>query len=132
LRLAQGLALGGEYGGAATYVAEHAKESKRGYDTSWIQTTATIGFFLALVVDPAVPGHHGQRGLPDWGWRIPFVISLFLLVFSIYIRPFKLEESPSCRQDQRPRARRPKAPLRESFGKLGKSEVRAAGALFGR
>src|SRR5438477_10174798 len=91
LRLVHGLALGGEYGGAATYVAGHAPHNRRGYDTSWIQTTATLGFFLALAVIYAC-----RRGMPDatfasWGWRVPFLLSLFLLVFSIYIR-LKLEE----------------------------------------
>jgi hypothetical protein len=93
LRLLQGLALGGEYGGAATYVAEHAQHGRRGYATSWIQTTATLGFFLSLLViglcrigmDPGV--------FKEWGWRIPFLVSVVLLAFSVYIR-LKLNESP--------------------------------------
>jgi hypothetical protein len=93
LRLLQGLALGGEYGGAATYVAEHAQHGRRGYATSWIQTTATLGFFLSLVViglcrifmDPAM--------FKEWGWRLPFLVSVVLLAFSVYIR-LKLNESP--------------------------------------
>ena len=94
LRLLQGLALGGEYGGAATYVAEHAAENRRGYDTSWIQTTATLGFFLALmVILPAECNDRQGRSSRQWGWRIPFLVSLVLLIFSIYIR-LKLEESP--------------------------------------
>src|SRR5882724_390863 len=97
LRLAQGLALGGEYGGAATYVAEHAKEGRRGYDTSWIQTTATLGFFLALLVILLCRISMAKETFADWGWRIPFAISLFLLIFSIYIR-LKLEESPVFRK----------------------------------
>src|SRR5678810_701532 len=88
LRLVQGLALGGEYGGAATYVAEHAPENRRGYDTSWIQTTATLGFFLALLVIGACrfSGVLGAKDFAVWGWRIPFLVSLILLVFSVYIR----------------------------------------------
>ena len=93
LRLLQGLALGGEYGGAATYVAEHAAEHRRGYDTSWIQTTATLGFFLALIVILVCRTTSPRNSSADWGWRIPFLVSLFLLIFSIYIR-LKLEESP--------------------------------------
>src|SRR3954470_15028590 len=88
LRLVQGLALGGEYGGAATYVAEHAAPGRRGYDTAWIQTTATLGFFLALLVIGIC--RFGGMMSPDdfktWGWRIPFLVSLILLIFSIYIR----------------------------------------------
>jgi MFS family permease len=93
LRLLQGLALGGEYGGAATYVAEHAAENRRGYDTSWIQTTATLGFFLALIVIMLCRFNISKEDFAQWGWRIPFWVSLFLLIFSIYIR-LKLEESP--------------------------------------
>src|SRR5216110_360288 len=79
LRLAQGLALGGEYGGAATYVAEHAPDSKRGLHTSWIQTTATIGFFLSLVVIGACRANMDEKAFSSWGWRIPFLVSLALL-----------------------------------------------------
>jgi MFS family permease len=93
LRLLQGLALGGEYGGAATYVAEHAPEGKRGNDTSWIQTTATLGFFLSLVVILACRLGMTKETFASWGWRIPFLVSAFLLAFSIYIR-LKLEQSP--------------------------------------
>ena len=93
LRLLQGLALGGEYGGAATYVAEHAPNNRRGYDTSWIQTTATLGFFLALLVIGACRLMMDAKEFANWGWRIPFWLSLFLLAFSVYIR-LKLEESP--------------------------------------
>src|SRR5271169_2794923 len=81
LRLVQGLALGGEYGGAATYVAEHAPHSRRGYDTSWIQTTATLGFFLALAVIGVSRVWMDAKVFADWGWRIPFWMSLILLVF---------------------------------------------------
>src|ERR1043165_2925528 len=93
LRLAQGLALGGEYGGAATYVAEHAPVGKRGLHTSWIQTTATLGFFLSLVVIGTCRTAIDEAGFKSWGWRIPFLISLVLLAVSVYIR-LKLNESP--------------------------------------
>src|SRR5882762_10270673 len=93
LRLAQGLALGGEYGGAATYVAEHAPHDRRGYATSYIQTTATLGFFLALLVIGLSRVYMDTKMFAEWGWRIPFWISLVLLVFSVYIR-LRLNESP--------------------------------------
>ena len=94
LRLLQGLALGGEYGGAATYVAEHAQPGERGYATSWIQTTATIGFFLSLFVIGACRFYlFDAKSFAEWGWRIPFLVSIFLLIFSVYIR-LKLNESP--------------------------------------
>src|SRR5204863_3578977 len=92
LRLAQGLALGGEYGGAATYVAEHAPDSKRGLHTSWIQTTATLGFFLSLVIIGSCRLGMAESAFKQWGWRIPFLISLVLLAVSVYIR-LKLNES---------------------------------------
>jgi MFS family permease len=84
LRLCQGLALGGEYGGAATYVAEHSRPHERGYTTSFIQTTATLGFFLALVVIGLCRIYMDAKMFSDWGWRIPFLVSLILLVFSVY------------------------------------------------
>src|SRR2546427_3471520 len=86
LRLAQGLALGGEYGGAATYVAEHAPDHRRGYATSWIQTTATLGFFMALIVIGISRALMDAKVFVDWGWRIPFMVSVPLLIISIYIR----------------------------------------------
>src|ERR1044071_4767024 len=86
LRLTQGLALGGEYGGAATYVAEHAPPGKRGKSTSWIQTTATVGLLLALIVIWICRKTMVKEDFASWGWRIPFLISLVLLVFSVYIR----------------------------------------------
>ena len=114
LRLLQGLALGGEYGGAATYVAEHARPNGRGFATSWIQTTATLGFFLALVV---IGSCRFFLFDPDdfiaWGWRLPFLLSLILLLFSIYIR-LKLNESPVFLK-MREEGRSSKAPIRDSF-----------------
>jgi MFS family permease len=113
LRLLQGLALGGEYGGAATYVAEHAPETRRGYDTSWIQTTATLGFFLALIIILLCRINIGKEDFAQWGWRIPFVVSLVLLIFSVYIR-LKLEESPVFKKIKS-EGGTSKAPLTESF-----------------
>ena len=115
LRLMQGLALGGEYGGAATYVAEHAAEGKRGYDTSWIQTTATLGFFLSLLVIGICRfgGVMTPAQFADWGWRLPFLVSLVLLIFSVYIR-LKLNESPVF-QRMKAEGKGSNAPLRDSF-----------------
>ena len=115
LRLLQGLALGGEYGGAATYVAEHAAEGKRGYDTAWIQTTATLGLFLALIVIGLCrfTGWLTPAQFTDWGWRLPFLVSLILLVFSIYIR-LRLNESPVF-QRMKAEGKGSKAPLTDSF-----------------
>ena len=115
LRLVQGLALGGEYGGAATYVAEHAPHERRGYDTSWIQTTATLGFFLALLVIGLCRVYMDAKVFADWGWRIPFWLSLFLLVFSVYIR-LKLHESPIFQQ-MKAEGKGSKQPLTDSFMK---------------
>src|SRR5882724_7202970 len=86
LRLVQGLALGGEYGGAATYVAEHAPMGKRGLYTSWIQTTATLGLFMAILVILGIRTWQGEEVFTDWGWRIPFLLSAVLLAVSIWIR----------------------------------------------
>src|SRR5712664_760815 len=113
LRLVQGLALGGEYGGAATYVAEHAPHERRGYDTAWIQTTATLGFFLALAVIGLCRVYMDAKVFADWGWRIPFWLSLILLVFSIYIR-LKLHESPIFQQ-MKAEGKGSKSPLTDSF-----------------
>src|SRR5262245_21864622 len=93
LRLLQGLAIGGEYGGAATYVAEHAADGDRGRATVWIQTTATIGLLMSLLVIGLCRGKLDPETFKDWGWRLPFLLSLVLLVFSVYIR-MKLAESP--------------------------------------
>jgi MFS family permease len=115
LRLLQGLALGGEYGGAATYVAEHAPQNQRGYDTAWIQTTATLGFFLSLMVIYLCrfTGWMTPAQFAEWGWRIPFLVSLILLIFSIYIR-LKLNESPVF-QRMKAEGKGSKTPLRDSF-----------------
>src|SRR6201988_1510296 len=113
LRLAQGLALGGEYGGAATYVAEHARPNERGYATSYIQTTATLGFFLALLVIGLCRMYMDAKMFAEWGWRIPFWISLVLLVFSVYIR-LRLNESPIFAK-MKEEGKGSKAPLTESF-----------------
>jgi len=113
LRLAQGLAVGGEYGGAATYVAEHAHPGHRGYATSWLQTTGTIGFLLSLVVILACRVAVGEEAFRAWGWRIPFLTSAILLVVSLYIR-LKLEESPIFEQ-MRSEGRISRSPIKESF-----------------
>src|SRR5690349_21675805 len=113
LRLAQGLALGGEYGGAATYVAEHAPDGKRGLHTSWIQTTATLGFFLSLIIIGGCRAGMSEATFKDWGWRVPFLVSLILLVVSVYIR-LKLNESPVFLK-MKAEGKGSKAPLRESF-----------------
>src|SRR5205823_10454360 len=113
LRLVQGLALGGEYGGAATYVAEHAPHGKRGYDTSWIQTTATLGLFLALLIIYLGRSNMDAKAFAEWGWRIPFWFSLILLVFSVYIR-LKLHESPIF-QKMKSEGKGSKSPLTDSF-----------------
>jgi MFS family permease len=115
LRLVQGLALGGEYGGAATYVAEHAPQNRRGYDTSWIQTTATLGLFLALVIIYLCRANMDAKDFSNWGWRIPFWVSLILLVFSVYIR-LKLHESPIF-QKMKAEGKGSKSPLTDSFFK---------------
>ncbi len=113
LRLLQGLALGGEYGGAATYVAEHAPHGRRGYDTSWIQITATLGFFLSLAVIGGCRVAMDANAFSGWGWRVPFLVSIILLFFSIYIR-LRLKESPLF-QRMKAEGKGSKAPLTESF-----------------
>ena len=116
LRLLQGLALGGEYGGAATYVAEHARSSDRGFATSWIQTTATLGFFLSLFVIGACRFYlMDAKAFAEWGWRVPFLVSLFLLIFSVYIR-LKLNESPIWAK-MKEEGKGSKRPLIDSFFK---------------
>ncbi len=114
LRLAQGLALGGEYGGAATYVAEHAPNGKRGYYTSFIQTTATLGLFLSLIVILFTRTATGEADFAAWGWRIPFLVSVVLLGISVWIR-LRLNESPIF-QKMKEEGKGSKAPLTEAFG----------------
>jgi MFS family permease len=128
LRLAQGLALGGEYGGAATYVAEHAPDSQRGHHTSWIQTTATLGFFLSLVIIGACRFGMEEATFKSWGWRVPFLVSLFLLAISVYIR-LRLNESPVFLK-MKAEGKGSKAPLRESFGEWKNLKIVLL-ALFG-
>jgi len=128
LRLLQGLALGGEYGGAATYVAEHAPAGKRGAYTSWIQTTATLGLFLSLLVILGCRLWLGTEQFESWGWRIPFLVSLVLLAVSVWIR-LKLNESPLF-QAMKSEGKTSKAPLTESFAEWGNLKIVLI-ALFG-
>ena len=114
LRMLQGLALGGEYGGAATYVAEHAPHGKRGAYTAWIQTTATMGLFLSLLVILGTRTLVGEEAFADWGWRIPFVVSVLLLGISVWIR-MSMNESPAFKK-MKAEGKTSKAPLSESFG----------------
>ena len=114
LRLLQGLALGGEYGGAATYVAEHAPHGKRGAYTAWIQTTATLGLFLSLMVILGTRTVIGEEAFADWGWRVPFIVSIVLLAISVWIR-LAMNESPAF-QKMKAEGKTSKAPLKESFG----------------
>ncbi|MGH8287002.1 MAG: MFS transporter [Steroidobacteraceae bacterium] len=121
LRLLQGLALGGEYGGAATYVAEHAPPGRRGLYTSWIQTTATLGLFLSLLVILACRALLSEKEFESWGWRIPFLLSIALLVVSVYIR-LQLQESPVF-QAIRSEGGLSKAPLTEAFGQWSNARI---------
>jgi len=114
LRILQGLALGGEYGGAATYVAEHAPDHKRGAFTAWIQTTATLGLFLSLLVILGTRTAIGEEQFAEWGWRIPFLLSVFLLGISVWIR-LSMNESPAF-QRMKEEGKVSKAPLSEAFG----------------
>ena len=114
LRMLQGLALGGEYGGAATYVAEHAPHGRRGAYTSWIQTTATLGLFLSLMVILGTRTIIGEAEFADWGWRVPFLVSILLLAISVWIR-LSMSESPAF-QKMKAEGKTSKAPLSESFG----------------
>ncbi|HVV80279.1 MAG TPA: MFS transporter [Pseudolabrys sp.] len=128
LRLVQGLALGGEYGGAAIYVAEHAPKDKRGFYTSWIQTTATLGLFMALLLILAIRTMMGEQAFGDWGWRIPFLLSAVLLAVSIWIR-LKLNESPLFQQMIK-EGKVSKRPLSEAFGQWANAKI-AILALLG-
>lgn len=128
LRLLQGLALGGEYGGAATYVAEHAPHGRRGFYTSWIQTTATLGLFLSLIVILFTRTIVGEQNFAAWGWRVPFLVSIALLGISVWIR-LQLSESPTF-QKMKEEGTTSKAPLSEAFAKWGNLKVVLI-ALFG-
>jgi len=121
LRLLQGLALGGEYGGAATYVAEHAPMGKRGYYTSFIQTTATLGLFLSLLVILFTRTAIGEKDFADWGWRIPFLVSVLLLGVSVWIR-LRLNESPIF-QKMKEEGKGSKAPLTEAFANWSNAKL---------
>jgi MFS family permease len=128
-RLLQGLALGGEYGGAATYVAEHAPQGRRGFYTSWIQTTATVGLFLSLVVILVLRLNMTPEDFAAYGWRIPFLLSIILLGFSIWIR-LQLQESPAF-QKMKAEGTRSKAPLSEAFGQWRYAKIALIALLGG-
>jgi len=128
LRMLQGLALGGEYGGAATYVAEHAPHGKRGAYTAWIQTTATLGLFLSLIVILSTRTIIGEEAFADWGWRVPFILSIALLGISVWIR-LSMNESPAFKK-MKEEGKTSKAPLSESFGQWKNLKVVLL-ALFG-
>ena len=128
MRLLQGLALGGEYGGAATYVAEHAPQGRRGFYTSWIQTTATMGLFMSLVVILFTRAIIGERAFAEWGWRIPFLLSVLLLLASVWIR-LQLSESPAF-QAMKEEGTLSQAPLTEAFGMWHNARIGLL-ALFG-
>ena len=121
LRLLQGLALGGEYGGAATYVAEHAPQGRRGAYTAWIQTTATMGLFLSLLVILGVRTAIGEEAFADWGWRVPFLVSIALLAVSVWIR-MSMNESPAFKK-MKEEGKTSKAPLTESFGQWANLKI---------
>jgi len=128
LRLIQGLALGGEYGGAATYVAEHAPKNRRGFFTSWIQTTATLGLFLSLGIIVVTKNILGAEDFGSWGWRIPFLLSIVLVLVSIYIR-LKMQESPMFSK-LKSEGKVSRNPLKESFANKGNFKMVLL-ALFG-
>ena len=133
LRLMQGLALGGEYGGAATYVAEHAPNDRRGLYTSFIQTTATLGLFAALLVVIGTRTLVGEEAFKDWGWRVPFLVSAILLGVSLWIR-MQLQESPVFRK-MKEEGTASKAPISEAFGKWDNARwalVALLGAVAGQ
>jgi MFS family permease len=127
-RLLQGLALGGEYGGAATYVAEHAPQDRRGFYTSWIQTTATVGLFLSLIVVIGLRLSMSTEAFAAWGWRVPFLLSIILLGVSIWIR-LQLQESPAFARIKA-EGKGSKTPLREAFGVWKNAKI-ALFALLG-
>ncbi len=121
LRMMQGLALGGEYGGAAVYVAEHAPHGRRGFYTSWIQTTATLGLLLSLMVILTLRVYLGEQAFADYGWRIPFLLSVFLLAISVWIR-LQMQESPAFKK-MKDEGKQSKAPLSEAFGQWKNAKV---------
>jgi MFS family permease len=121
LRMLQGLALGGEYGGAAVYVAEHAPQGRRGYYTSWIQTTATLGLLLSLMVILSLRVWLGEADFAAYGWRIPFLLSIFLLAISVWIR-LQMQESPAFKK-MKDEGTQSKAPLSEAFGQWKNAKV---------
>ena len=128
LRMLQGLALGGEYGGAATYVAEHAPNGRRGFYTSFIQITATAGLFLSLIVILTTRSVLGEAAFADWGWRVPFLLSIFLLGISVWIR-LQMQESPAFLK-MKDEGKGSKAPLSEAFGQWKNAKI-ALFALLG-
>jgi MFS family permease len=128
-RLLQGLALGGEYGGAATYVAEHAPQGRRGYYTSWIQTTATVGLFLSLIVILTLRLSMTPEDFAAYGWRIPFLLSIILLAFSVWIR-LQLAESPAFKK-MKEEGTQSKAPLTAAFGRWDNAKVALIALLGG-
>src|SRR5690606_5963340 len=128
LRLLQGLALGGEYGGAATYVAEHAPAARRGFYTSFIQTTASLGFFVSMAIILLVRLNLSEEAFESWGWRIPFLVSIFLVAISIYIR-LRMKESPLFSK-LKAAGTTSKNPIKESFGKKANLKLVLL-ALFG-
>ncbi len=128
LRLLQGLALGGEYGGAATYVAEHSPQGRRGFYTSWIQTTATLGLFMSLLIILSVRASMSVEDFNSWGWRIPFLVSIVLLGISVWIR-LMLNESPAFKK-MKEEGKTSKAPIKESFGEWKNLKIVLI-ALFG-
>jgi hypothetical protein len=121
LRMLQGLALGGEYGGAAVYVAEHAPQGRRGFYTSWIQTTATLGLLLSLMVILTLRTYLGEADFAAYGWRIPFLLSIFLLAVSVWIR-LQMQESPAFKK-MKEEGTQSKAPLSEAFGQWKNAKV---------
>ena len=121
LRMLQGLALGGEYGGAAVYVAEHAPQGRRGFYTSWIQTTATLGLLLSLMVILTLRTYLGEADFAAYGWRIPFLLSIFLLAISVWIR-LQMQESPAFKK-MKEEGTQSKAPLSEAFGQWKNAKV---------
>ena len=129
LRLLQGLALGGEYGGAAIYVGEHAPQRRRGYYTSWIQTTATLGLLLSLIVITVFRAIIGDENFETFGWRFPFLLSFLLLVGSVWMR-LQLRETPAFRL-MKAQGRGSRAPVSEAFGKWGNAKIALVALLGG-